>query len=135
MFGAWNETRKHMKQCGYNGASKPKLKDSAAKAAEIIALDPELSAMAAAQAALPKPWENVTEQELVELIRPFYSRTDISAHDKRKHCKHEVIEPKYGKFEFGKFGFGTYEKFLERHGFEEEGHMEIYKKEGAFRRY
>ena len=86
IFGNWSDARVHMKQNGHRdaGLPKPNLKDSAAKAKEIIASDPELSAIAAAQAALPKPWENVSEEELVELITPFYNRTDLSAHDKRK---------------------------------------------------
>ena len=136
IFGTWSDARVHMKQNGHRdaGLPKPNLKDSAAKAKEIIASDPELSAIAAAQEALPKPWENVSEEELVELIRPFYNRTDLSAHDKRKHVKHRVIEPKYGRFEFGKFGLGTFDKFLERNGFEEKGHKETYRKQGAFRR-
>lgn len=136
IFGKWKDARVHMKQNGHRdaGLPKPNLKDSAAKAEEIIASDPELSAIAAAQAALPKPWENITEEELVELITPFYNRTDLSAHDKRKHVKFRVIEPKYGRFEFGKFGLGTFDQFLERNGFEEKGHKETCRKQGAFRR-
>lgn len=116
-----------MRQCGHHsGPKKPRLQDSAAKATEIIASDPELSAMAVAEAVFPKPWEDVSEEELVELIRPFYSTNQLSAADRRKHVRHRVIEPKYGRFEFGKFGFGTFEKFLVRHGFEEEGHLDTY---------
>ena len=91
----------------------------------VIASDPELSAMAVVEAVFPKPWENVSEEELVELIRPFYSSYQLSAAERRKHVRHSVIEPKYGRFEFGKFGFGTFEKFLVRHGFEEEGHERL----------
>ena len=134
LFDEWGDARMHMKQCGHHGPKKPRLKDSAAKATEIIASDPELSAMVVAEAVFPKPWENVSEEELVELIRPFYSSYQLSAAERRKHVRHSVIEPKYGRFEFGKFGFGTFVKFLERHRFEEEGHLETYKKQGAFRR-
>ena len=136
LFDKWGDARKHMRQCGHHsGPKKPRLRDSAAKATEIIASDPELSAMAVAEAVFPKPWEDVSEEELVELIRPFYSTYQLSAADRRKHVRHRVIEPKYGRFEFGKFGFGTFEKFLVRHGFEEEGHLDTYyKTQGAFRR-
>ena len=111
LFGQWGEVRRHMKKCGYDGG-KPKLQDSAAKANAVIADDPELSAVAAAESVLPKPWENVSEEELAEVIRSFYARTDVSAADKRKHVQHRAIVPKYGRFPFGNFGVGSLEDFL-----------------------
>ena len=76
IFGTWSGALNHMRQeCNYNWR-KPNIKQSKRKAAELTSSDPELAATAVAESVLPKPWDNVPEEELVELVRSHYARTD-----------------------------------------------------------
>ena len=134
MFGKWGDCIKHMKLSDgdemhpYLGP-KPKLHLSQNKAQTIIASNPNLQALKCAIDSLPQPWKNVSEEELVALIRPYYARDDISHLWKRRNVLRDVVWPKYGHFPFRKFGHGSINKFLERNGIEEEGHREALKLE------
>jgi hypothetical protein len=83
---------------------------------------------------LPDPWEGVTEEQLVALVTPWYARPDKTRGESRKYVRSAVIQPKYGNFDFSKFGHGSLSKFLERHGFESEGHIAEYAANGHFSR-
>jgi hypothetical protein len=125
-----------MLKCGYDG-QKPKISMSALKAQAITKKDPELllAASEGAKVNPETPRKGVTEEELVEVIAEFYSRTDISALDKRKQVLRRAIRPKYGDFSFEKFGHGTLSEFLERNGFEEVGHEKKLAKHRHLREY
>mmetsp|Transcript_110206 Transcript_110206/g.235305 ORF Transcript_110206/g.235305 Transcript_110206/m.235305 type:complete len:134 (-) Transcript_110206:110-511(-) len=105
IFETWGAARQHMKKCGFQG--KPKLQESAEKA---LRLSPK-----AVPVPTMKPWEGVSEEELIQIVEEFYACGPATV-DYRKDVMARAIRPKYGDFPFAKFGFGTFLEFSERNG-------------------
>ena len=94
IFHKWGDARRHMaKECGRDKKTygKPNRSESASKAQSVMDADSKNEGVVAE--ALPKPWSNVSEQELVALIRPFYANQDMSPADKRKYVLGNIIRP------------------------------------------
>eukprot|EP00977_Amphora_coffeiformis_P016624 scaffold5198_cov173-Amphora_coffeaeformis.AAC.2 len=118
LFPMWSTARKHMKECSkFESDKKPTLKESAAKAQQVLTSKPELKAELEAEVlANPTPWEDVSEDELVQVVREYYAKVGWDKVKMKKHVVAHAIRPKYGNFPFGKFGFGSFREWSKKHG-------------------
>ena len=118
LFPMWQKARKHMQECNkFESDKKPNMKESAAKAQQVLTSKPELKAELEAELlANPTPWENVTEDELVQVVRAYYDKVGWDNVKSKKDVIAGAIRPKYGDFPFGKFGFGSFREWSTKHG-------------------
>jgi len=95
---------------------KPSIEASAAKAVAVVAARPDLAASRMAVSVLDDPWQDVSEEELVAVVKAWYAIGPKVTRAQRQNVMAQAIRPRYGDFPFAKFGFGTFVEFSRRNG-------------------